>query len=98
MARFGVSRSKFLGLGMPRPALVRRRRNDGFTTALTIIINLLLVDRSVAVRLIVRLPSSPEASASPADRSYHLLDLRFFTVDSAIGARQWSFHGTFSAG
>jgi hypothetical protein len=32
-------------------------------------------------------------STSPADRSYHLVDLRFFTVDGGIGAKQWSFHG-----
>jgi hypothetical protein len=36
---------------------------------------------------------SPQASTSPADRSYHLVDLRFFTVDGGIGAKQWSFHG-----
>src|SRR5216683_3536556 len=36
---------------------------------------------------------SPEASASPADRPYHLIDLRFFLVDGGTGAEQRSFHG-----
>jgi hypothetical protein len=36
---------------------------------------------------------SPEASTSPAVRTYHFVDLRFFAVDGGIGAKQWSFHG-----
>ena len=31
-------------------------------------------------------------SASPADRSDHLVDLRFLAVDGGIGAKQWAFH------
>src|SRR5271154_4085542 len=31
-------------------------------------------------------------STAPADRLYHLVDLRFFTVDRGIGAKQWPFH------
>jgi hypothetical protein len=33
------------------------------------------------------------SSTAPADWLYHLVDLRFFTVDSGIGAKQRPFHG-----
>ena len=41
----------------------------------------------------VRVDTSRAASTSPADRSYHLIDLRFFSVDGGTGAEQRSFHG-----
>jgi hypothetical protein len=37
--------------------------------------------------------ASPEASTSPADRTYRLVDLRLFAVDGGIGAEQWSLLG-----
>jgi DMSO/TMAO reductase YedYZ molybdopterin-dependent catalytic subunit len=36
----------------------------------------------------------PDASASPANRIYHLVDLRFFAVDGGTGAKQSSLHGS----
>ncbi|WP_143046725.1 hypothetical protein [Bradyrhizobium erythrophlei] len=38
-------------------------------------------------------PTFPQGSAAPADRVYHFIDLRIFTIDSGIGAKQWSSHG-----
>jgi hypothetical protein len=32
-------------------------------------------------------------STAPANRPYHFVDLRFFTVDGGIGAKQRPFHG-----
>jgi hypothetical protein len=36
---------------------------------------------------------NPLLSTSTANRSYHLFDLRFFTVDGGTGAQQRTFHG-----
>jgi len=37
--------------------------------------------------------ASPASSTAPADRVYHFVDLRFFTVDGGVGAKQRPFHG-----
>jgi hypothetical protein len=36
---------------------------------------------------------NPLLSTSTVNRSYHLFDLRFFTVDGGTGAQQRTFHG-----
>ena len=36
-------------------------------------------------------------STAPADQPYHLIELRFFTFDSGIGAKQRPFHGSIAA-
>jgi hypothetical protein len=37
--------------------------------------------------------ASPASSTAPADRVYHFVDLRFFTVDRGTGANKRATHG-----
>jgi hypothetical protein len=49
-------------------------------------------------KFFLRFGREAPGSTAPANRPYHLVDLRFFSVDGRIGAKQRPLHGMASAG